>query len=262
MGREENQREHTVTSENAEPAGEERALFRRQGDLFVPSLLTTGPWRRDAMHGGPPGGLIGVVAEAALEEGEVLASVQMDLEKPVPIVPLRVAVNRRSLSRRVSHLVVQLFAGDERVVSAKVLVLRSQPVETIAPPALELPALESLRPMDWSESDSRDYPIFHRDVVEHRVARGGYGVTEPTAAWLRLCVPVVAGETSSPIAELLSVADFGSALSTMVAPGTGMGLINVDVNVSLFRQPKGPWFFLDALGRVGSDGIGLATTAI
>jgi hypothetical protein len=73
-------------------------------------------------------------------------------------------------------------------------------------------------------------------------------------------VPVVAGEDASPIGQLLSVADFGSALSTMVTPGTEMGMINVDVNVSIYRTPVGPWFYLDAIGRVSDEGIGLAVT--
>ena len=104
--------------------------------------------------------------------------------------------------------------------------------------------------------------MFHVDAVEHRLVSGGYGEPGPAAAWLRLTGPVLAGAASPGLAQLLAVADFGSALSQAMAPGSGVGLINVDVNVSLIRAPVGPWFCLEASGLVSEDGIGLATTRL
>ena len=62
--------------------------------------------------------------------------------------------------------------------------------------------------------------------------------------------------------NLSAVADFGSPLSQTGVVGPGLALINIDVNLSLFRSPVGPWFYLDAVGHVGPGGVGLAITLV
>ena len=59
----------------------DQALFVREGDWFVPTAFTTGPWRPDAMHGGPPSSLIGLAIQSALEAGQRVARINIDLEK-------------------------------------------------------------------------------------------------------------------------------------------------------------------------------------
>ena len=45
------------------------AFFRAEGDLYVPTELTRGPWDPDSQHAGPPAGLIGREVER-LDGGE------------------------------------------------------------------------------------------------------------------------------------------------------------------------------------------------
>jgi hypothetical protein len=116
--------------------------------------------------------------------------------------------------------------------------------------------------MRWPDHGHGEHPVFHVDAVEHRVAEGGYGLPGRAVAWLRPRGAVVAGEPASGLAQLLAVADFGSALSQAGVPGAAVALINVDVNVSLTRAPVGPWFCLEAMGSVSDEGIGLAVTRL
>jgi hypothetical protein len=87
------------------------------------------------------------------------------------------------------------------------------------------------------------------------------GYRSQSAAWLRLKVPVIEGAEPCGLSQLLAVADFGSPL-TQTPVGPGLALINLDVNVMVFRQPITPWFLLEAVGRVGEAGTGLAVTEI
>ena len=245
-------------------SGEEAGitLFRRDGGQFVPTPFTTGPWRPDAMHGGPPSALIGSVIGDALEEGELVAGVQIDLQRAVPIEPLTLAVERRPQSRRISYLSVEIHGSTGRAVAAKVLLLRGEPVETIASEDVAPTPPNQIEPMTWDDRVHWETPVFHVDAVEHRVVEGGFGIPGPSVAWLRPRGTVVAGETPSGLSQLLAVADFGSALSQAVAPGSDVSLINVDVNVSLTRPPVGPWFCLEARGIVSDEGIGLAVARL
>jgi Thioesterase-like superfamily len=240
----------------------EMALFGRGGRQFSPTPLTTGPWRSDAMHGGAASALIGAVITDTVDAGENVARIQIDLERPVPIEPLTVEVSRRAQSRRISYLAIEIHAASGRVVNAKVLLLRGQPVPTAAREDIAPIGPDRLAPMTWAEAGHVEGPVFHIDAVDHRIVEGGYRTPGPAVAWLRLRGPVVAGESPSGLAQLLAVADFGSALSQAMAPGSGLGLINVDVNVTLIRAPVGPWFYLEANGNLSDDGIGAAVTRL
>jgi hypothetical protein len=191
--------------------GENGFLYVRDGDHYVPTLLTTGPWRADAMHGGAPSALIGTLISPVVEEGELVAGVQIDLERPVPLEPLLGSVRRRQVSRRIAHLEVELSTDSSRAVSAKALVIRKESV-SVAGREESLPEHPGrLASMDWSPLYADVTPIFVRDAVDHRVVRGGYGVPMPSAAWLRLKVPVIAGQESCGLSQLLAVADCGES---------------------------------------------------
>ena len=215
------------------------------------------------MHGGGPGALVGALVSAAVGESEQVARVQIDLERPVPLEPLVASVHRRQVSRRVANLDMELSAGVGRVVSARALLTQREPVTVTAQAWSPPEGPEHLAAMDWDHLYPKDAgPNFVRDAVEHRVVRGGYGVPVPSAAWLRLKVPVIDGTESCGLSQLLGVGDFGSPLSQTNALGSGLALINLDLNATLFRQPTGPWFFLDATGHVGQGGLGLAVTEV
>jgi hypothetical protein len=246
--------------EECPPSIKTSSLYVQDGDHFVPTVLTAGPWRPDAMHGGAPSALVGALVDAAVQEGEQVAAVQIDLERPVPLEPLSATVRRDQVSRRIGHLRIELSTAAGRVVGAKALLLHTEPITPEPVPPARLPRPEELPPVDWSHLYPGPGPLFVRDAVDHRVVHGGYGEPAPSSAWLRLMVPVVEGLDPSPLSQLLAVADFGSPLGQTGAVGAGLGLINVDVNVTMFRPPVGPWFYLDATDQVGPGGIGLAVT--
>ena len=110
---------------------------------------------------------------------------------------------------------------------------------------------------------AHDSPVFfHRDAVEHRFESGGFEVPGPSTSWISLTAPLVEGEDVGPLTALLAVADFGSAIGQGLDPGLGIGLINVDVSVALFRRPVGRWFRLAATDDVTAAGVGLAQTQL
>jgi hypothetical protein len=213
------------------------------------------------MHGGPPSALVGVLATEEVREDEQVARVQIDLERPVPLKPLTGLVRRRQVSPRVSHLAIELSTEEGRAVSARVLLTRRQTLSLAIDEWTPPKQPEQLPLVDWTHLYPTSNPSFVRQAVEHRIVRGGYGVPEPSAAWLRLEVPVIEGVESCGLSQLLAVADFGSPLS-QTPVGPGLALINLDVNVTVFRQPMAPWFLLEARGRVGDAGTGLAVTEI
>ena len=99
-------------------------LFERDGDGFLPSEFTRGPWRPDAQHGGPPSALLGHLVEPEVGETEFLTHLEIELLRPVPLTRLHGEVRREQVSGRVARLHATLFSETEPVARANALVLQ------------------------------------------------------------------------------------------------------------------------------------------
>ena len=241
-------------------------LFVRDGMRFSPSALTTGPWRADAMHGGPPAALAGWAIGTEVGADEYVARVNVELERPVPLVPLEVLVARRRVSGRVAHVDVTVSVVEEStvVLSARGLVLRvsevPEPKSKIAEPVEPVPGPEAAARL--SAFASGDLTAYHRDAVEHRFTKGEFFELGPTTSWIRLRQPLVAGEETSGLCRVLAAADFGSGISAIFDFNDGIGLINADLSVSLRRRPQGEFIRVAATTHLDPSGTAMATSLL
>ena len=87
---------------------------------------------------------------------------------------------------------------------------------------------------------------------------------EPGAAtdWIRLRVPLLLGEPTSPLSRVAAAADFGNGISWVLPRKDNYSFINPDLTVYLHRYPVGEWVCLDAVTHPQSNGIGLAESAL
>jgi acyl-CoA thioesterase superfamily protein len=96
------------------------AFYVADGDRFVSTELTRGPWDPDAQHAGPPAALLGRALErcpSPLDEGaepppRQVARVTFDILRSVPIAPLTVSAEVVRPGRSVELLAASL--ADER----------------------------------------------------------------------------------------------------------------------------------------------------
>jgi hypothetical protein len=241
------------------------ALFVPDGDRFVPTGLCRGPWSAEAQHGGPPAALLARAADR-FEDGERMQVTRLSVEllRPVPLTPLVVTTRWARAGKRVQLVEVSLATGDVEV--ARALALRIRRTELDLPPdALGRPAPppgpEHGVPGHSAFRETEE-PAFHRDGVEHRIVSGGLGVPGATTDWIRLRVPLVAGEPTSPLSRVAAAADFGNGISWIVSPAQGWQFINPDLTIHLHRLPAGEWVCLEAVTTVEPTGIGLAETRL
>jgi len=229
------------------------ALYERTGDgAYLPSPLTRGPWDPAAQHGGAPAALIG----GALEHpGMRLARVTYELLRPVPLAELALETEVTRPGRRVQLVEARLRAGDELVVRASALRLRRGEGPAAGDPEPSLPPPEGGRAKLGTE------PTFANEANDIRFVHGGYDTPGPAATWLRLTVPVVAGEPTSPAQRALAAADFGNGVSAAL-DWDAWSFINPDLTVYLERDPEGEWIALDAVTRLEPDGTGTAESVL
>lgn len=242
------------------------ALFRRDGDRWIPSELTRGPWAPDAMHGGPVAALLAHAAERVESPGPMHpARLSIDLMRPVPLVPLATGARVLRPGRKVQWVEARLLAGDVEVARATLLRIRTAEIPWPAAVAggdvaLAVPGPESAAAVraPWA---SDHLPAYHSTATEHRVVRGTWGTLGPTADWVRLRLPVVAGADPSPLERVAAVADFGNGISSAL-PFESHRFINPDLTVTLHRLPATEWVCLDAVTFPERHGIGIAESVL
>jgi hypothetical protein len=239
------------------------ALFERDGDRYVPTQLTRGPWDPRAMHGGAPSALFAHVCET-FDPGpaDFVARVTVELMRPVPLVPMTLRVRTIRPGRKVQWLEAALLDADEKEQArATVLRLRTTKVDTTgsvgivadAPPPVEAggdpPPFFGVGDIGyWSANDVR-------------IVRGDWMEPGPGIAWLRLRCPVVAGEAISACSRVAAAADFGSGVGNPLRFTEASG-INADITISLHRHPVSEWVCLESGAWVNSHGVGLASTRL
>jgi hypothetical protein len=230
-------------------------------DVFVSMPSTIGPWSGDAQHGGPPSALAAHLLEAQQRApSQRLASVTVDILRPVPVGKLTARTRVVRPGRRVTLLETVLEAAGQEVLRA-----HGWRIEVAADPVPET-AREgeplALPPRQPPVSFPGAQPEGYLTAMEWRyVVGGGFGQPGPAAAWVRPTIPLLSGHELSPMSRALLVADSGNGISSMLDPARYL-FLNVDLTVVLHRDPVGEWLLLDASTAIGAAGTGLATSTL
>jgi hypothetical protein len=231
-------------------------FFVAERDRFIPSASARGPWSARHQHGGPPAALLARAFARQAGPDTQIARLTFDFLRPVPLAPLTVTTRVVRAGAKIQRLAGTVVAEDGvAVIEATCLVMRvapdrvGVPLETMAGPAP--PAESAPFALPFMSGDEG----YHR-AVEWRLAKGTWG-RGPVAAWLRLRVPLVAGETPTPLECLVAAADSASGVAVAVDPARAT-FVNADLTIALHRTPTGEWICLDAATTGESHGIGLA----
>ena len=242
-----------------------RALYERDGDRFVPTALTRGPWSPDAQHGSAPGALLATCASRMPGgEGMIAARLTVELLRPVPLAPLVVESTVERPGRKIQLLGLSLRADETEVARARVLRIRTTQVDlpdalsTDDPPPPPQGGKQSLPSWDLDP----DSLSFHSHAVEHRFVGGAFNRPGPGVDWVRLLYPVIGGEEVLPVARAMAAADFGNGVSWELNRSDGYSFINPDLTVYLDREPRGESVCIQSRSRYQSIGVGFAESLI
>ena len=235
------------------------AVYVPDGDGYRPTEFARGPWDPDAQHGGAPSALL--ARELEREAGDLgIVRLTYEFLRPVPLGPLTISTREVRPGRRARLLEATLAAAGTPVCRALGLALaRPQGAAPAVPPATDpLPPPGGVEP---SGSPPGERPTFGGDAIELRFVRGEFAVPGPAAAWLRFRMPLVEGETPTPLQRVAAAGDFGNGVSAAL-DWLEHVFINPDLTIYLARPPRGEWVGLDSATVVETDGVGLATSVL
>jgi hypothetical protein len=243
--------------------GVPEAFYEPDGDRFVATELTRGPWDPGAQHAGPPAALLGREIEHLPDAGEFqVGRVTCEILRSVPIAPVEVSARIVRPGRRVQLVEAELRdEAGEQLMRASAWRIRTAPVEI--PPQAMAPAEPSPGPERGSEVEffPTGQELGYHTAMEVRFLEGGFVEPGPATVWLRMRQPLVAGEQPSPLQRVLVTADVGNGVSASLDYRRYL-FINVDLTVHLERMPAGEWVCVDAVTLPQPNGLGTAESVL
>jgi hypothetical protein len=238
-------------------------VFQPDGDGFAPTELARGPWYPNTQHGSPMLGLLArAVERVPAERPSQVTRLTVDLMRAAPMSRVRTRARVVRAGSSVEVLEAELLAGDELCSRASALRFRLAEVAVPEAPGERPPALpEKAMRFPWSDSrGDGENPLQH--MLEMRPVPG----FESPTAWLRLRVPLVAGEANSPLVRVAFVSDMTYSVPLMRMASRDMrGMaarpfvaINPDTTLNLHRAAASDWICLDSRATYEANGAGTA----
>jgi hypothetical protein len=245
------------------------SFYEPDGDAYVATEATRGPWDPGAQHAGPPAALIGREIERlgggriGGEEGPPaqVGRITYEIVRSVPIGRLRVQAEVARPGRRVEMVEATLTddAG-ETLIRAEGWRLRTEAVGFTKPAGFPEPPPGPGRGEQGRFFDT-GYDVGYHTAMEYRFTAGAFVEPGPATVWMRMGVPLIPGEEPTPLQRVLAAADSGNGVSAAL-DWTKYLFINVDLSVHLHRMPEGEWVCLDAVTLPEPNGVGMADTRL
>jgi acyl-coenzyme A thioesterase PaaI-like protein len=240
------------------------AFFRVEGDAFRATAATRGPWSHEHQHGGPSAALLARAIEATCDAAAYrVGRFTVAFHRPVPIDVFRVAVETVREGRKVRVVRAGLLGADGKpFATAEGLLLRRADLGAEVPAAGDtrkdgMPRPDACAPFVFPFFSAR---VGYHVAMECRHMHGMFG-EGVMGLWLRMRVPLVAGEPPSPLQRVACAADSGNGVSIALDLAK-YTFLNPDLTVTLARELEGEWVGLDARTAFGDDGIGLSDTRL
>src|SRR5688572_19760502 len=143
---------------------EQMPFFTRDGDRFVPTDISKGPWGPSSLHGRVVIGLLGAEIERRHGDPEMIpARLTVDMFRLPDLSPLEVRTRLVRDGYRIRLVQADLYSGDAHVALTTAQILR----RTSAPPG------SVWSPPNWDAPNPNDLP----PPADLRASMNGMGAT-------------------------------------------------------------------------------------
>jgi len=239
-----------------------KAFYTQDQNVFHSSENTRGPWSPEHQHAGPPAALLARAIERSLPTDAPMhiSRITYEILRPVPIATLRLETRAIHTGRTLQVIEGRLNndAGKPLILARAVAVrINEMQLAPIADPFEPPPPPEQSTPFEF---DFFSEAVGYQTAMELRHARGKRGGGH-IAMWMRMRMPLVAGEAPTPLQRVAIAADSGNGISATLDP-MHHTFVNPDLSVYLHRSPVGEWVCLEAQTITQNLGVGLADTRL
>lgn len=229
------------------------------GDTYESTIHAQGAWQPEEQHMAPASGILAhVLEQCSPREDMRMARISYDILGMIHGGEFTASAEVIRPGRTIELLQAELVAKGRTAIRATAW--RLQKGDTSAVAALEdkpMPGPDQATVWDgMSEWPGGFIESLDMRILEgHRRGRG--------QVWVRSPYDMVEGVPTSDLVRLMGLVDTANGIASRVRPGADSYMFpNVDLQIHLHRQPKGPWLGLDNRVTFGTDGIGLTSTIL
>ena len=237
------------------------AIFQPEGQLFRATEHAGGPWSPDMLQGSATTALMTrEIERLAVASRFAVRRLTFDLWRPAGLRAFALDTAMLRDGRKAKTLQVRLLEGETEIGRCTALLTaqgQDTPRDPFATAAAPDKAPEAgTPPPAFAQKWSRYFQNVSVRLIEGALEKPG-----PAAAWMRLDVPLVAGEANTPLLQAVQAADFSSGVAQIVDMREWT-FINPEISLYFFRPPEGDWILIRSRTRVGAGGAGLTTATL
>ena len=231
---------------------DKQAFFTRDGDGYLPTPASRGPWDPKSLHGRVIVGLLGTLIEAR-HGGPEFTPARLTVDMYALPGLDRVEVTTRLIKDgwRIKVAEAEFFSGGVAMARASCQLLRRTAApegQVWKPPAWSVPSPDDIAPPTGSHGDLGGMWAV-RPIV------GEMGAIGPRRLWMAEVRALVEGEPLTPFARAALAADFASPFAN--AGAAGLAYINSDVTLYLCRPPAGAWIGVEVVNHQSAEGVAI-----
>jgi len=237
------------------------AIFRPEGPLFRATEHAGGPWSPDMLQGSATTALMTREVERLADaSGFAVRRLTFDLWRPAGLRAFGLATEMLRDGRKAKTMQVRLLDGDVEIGRCTAL-LTAQGDESPAAPFSKAAGSDAAPetgtpPPAFAQKWSRYFQNVSVRLIEGALEKPG-----PAAPWMRLDVPMVEGESNTPLLQAVQAADFASGVGQIVDMREWT-FINPEISLYFFRPPEGDWILIRSRTRAGANGAGLTMASL
>lgn len=225
---------------------------------YRPTLSTQGAWNDHEQHMAPASGLLAAEIESFAPRDDMrIARISYDIFGVIHREDCVVHTRIIRPGRTIELIESELQARGRTCVVARAWRMLTQDSSAVA--GLEdqpVPGPEQLA--DWT--GLQRWPggyvrsIFGRQAPNHQPGNG--------IVWVSNDLDLVQGQPTSDFAHLMGMVDTANGAAPRQADNFDWAFPNLDLQVHMYRQPRGRWLGLQTVQQYGSDGIGLTSSIL
>lgn len=225
-------------------------FFIVDGDHYVPTSASRGPWNPNSLHGRVIAGLLGAEIERLHGDPAFIpARLTVDMYRLPNLSPVEVVTRVVREGQRIKVIDAEFISGGVSAGRATCQLLRKteRPEGTVWKP----PGWDAPKPEDIAPPEPRSGPM--AGMWAMRPISGGFGTVGQKRTWMSEVRELVEGRPLTPFVRVAVAADFASPFAN--AGDQGLKYINSDVTVYLHREPVGEWVGFEAADHGDTAGV-------
>lgn len=243
-----------------------RLLDRRQNEdgatvaRYMPNIHAQGAWNEHEQHMAPVTGVLCAELERHAPRDDVrVGRISLDILGLIAFDEFAITTATIRAGRTIELVESRLQAQGKTCVVARSWRMATTDSRAIA--ALEDGAAatspQALAPWAGMAHWGGGYIASIETRTDPRSHRAGRGLV-----WVHNALEMVEGQATSDFVRLMGMVDTANGVAPRLQNEGRWAFPNLDLQIHLYRLPRGQWLGMDAMQQFGEDGIGLSSAVL